>query len=224
MADITKIDIDQLEHAIQSQHGGTATFVQSIPVRETFEGQTVWEGVVHVFDLEDHSQATRAYAWASPIEGSTKRRFFAVLHNLLHASLESSSQSIRLFFDIISSAWRWFLAALIALAVHVLWASWAQNGLPIARGGAFWVLLGMLVIGRQIFRLGYFGFLEYSLYGNPAFDPDQQKPELRDWNSNEKNEVWRDTIAAQLHGPILIFTGTILWGYGDIVGNAIFSR
>jgi hypothetical protein len=24
--------------------------------------------------------ATRAYAWSSPIEGSTKRRFFAVLH------------------------------------------------------------------------------------------------------------------------------------------------
>jgi hypothetical protein len=37
--------------------------------------------VVHVFDLEGgHPKATRAYAWSSPIEGSTKRRFFAVLH------------------------------------------------------------------------------------------------------------------------------------------------
>lgn len=43
------------------------------------EGATVWEGVVHVFDLEGHPKATRAYAWSSPIEGSTKRRFFAVL-------------------------------------------------------------------------------------------------------------------------------------------------
>jgi hypothetical protein len=42
--------------------------------------QTVWEGVVHVFELEGHPKATRAYAWSSPIEGSTKRRFFAVLH------------------------------------------------------------------------------------------------------------------------------------------------
>ena len=40
----------------------------------------VWEGVVHVFDLVGHPTATRAYAWSSPIEGSTKRRFFAVLH------------------------------------------------------------------------------------------------------------------------------------------------
>ena len=61
-------------------HGGVATLAQSIPVRETFEGKTVWEGVVHVFDLTGHPTATRAYAWSSPIEGSTKRRFFAVLH------------------------------------------------------------------------------------------------------------------------------------------------
>ena len=61
-------------------HGGTATFAQAVPVRETFEGATVWEGVVHVFDVARHPTATRAYAWSSPIEGSTRRRFFAVLH------------------------------------------------------------------------------------------------------------------------------------------------
>jgi hypothetical protein len=73
-------DLTSLQHAIESQHGGTATFAQSAPVKETWEGQTVWEGVVHVFDLAGHHMATRAYAWSSPIEGSTKRRFFAVLH------------------------------------------------------------------------------------------------------------------------------------------------
>jgi hypothetical protein len=40
----------------------------------------VWEGVLHVFDLAGHPTANRAYAWSWPIEGSTKRRFFAVLH------------------------------------------------------------------------------------------------------------------------------------------------
>jgi hypothetical protein len=35
---------------------------------------------VHVFDLEGHPKATRAYAWSSPVEGSDKRRFYAVLH------------------------------------------------------------------------------------------------------------------------------------------------
>jgi hypothetical protein len=51
-----------------------------VAVREAFEGQLVWEGLVHVFELKGHPTATRAYAWSSPIEGSTKRRFYAVLH------------------------------------------------------------------------------------------------------------------------------------------------
>jgi hypothetical protein len=75
-----EIEAGQLKQAVESMHGGSATLAQSVPVRETFEGRTVWEGVVHVFDLAGHPTATRAYAWSSPIEGSTKRRFFAVLH------------------------------------------------------------------------------------------------------------------------------------------------
>jgi hypothetical protein len=38
------------------------------------------EGVVQSSISLTHPTATRAYAWSSPIEGSTKRRFFAVLH------------------------------------------------------------------------------------------------------------------------------------------------
>jgi hypothetical protein len=74
------VEVEQMRNAVQNMHGGTATLAQSVPVRETFQGQTVWEGVVHVFDLAGHPTATRAYAWSSPIEGSTKRRFFAALH------------------------------------------------------------------------------------------------------------------------------------------------
>src|ERR1700730_10170474 len=77
---MTEVEPLELKTAIESQHSGTATLAQSVPVLETFEGQAVWEGIVHVFDLEGHPKATRAYAWSSPIEGSTKRRFFAVLH------------------------------------------------------------------------------------------------------------------------------------------------
>src|SRR5271169_2370803 len=73
-------ETEVLREAVENMHGGTATFVQSAPLRETFEGATVWEGVVHIFGLTGHPTATRAYAWSSPIEGSTKRRFFAVLH------------------------------------------------------------------------------------------------------------------------------------------------
>ena len=72
-------ELDQLRDTVERMHGGSARLAQSVPVREAFEGRIVWEGLVHVFNLDDHPDAARAYAWSSPIEGSTKRRFFAVL-------------------------------------------------------------------------------------------------------------------------------------------------
>ena len=72
-------DLPALQEAVERTHGGKATFAQTVPIRETFQGQPVWEGVVHVFDLDGHPQATRAYAWSSAVEGSDRRRFYAVL-------------------------------------------------------------------------------------------------------------------------------------------------
>ena len=77
---MAEVEADQLKEAVEIMHGGAAQLAQSVPVCETFEGKIVWEGAVHVFDLTGHPTATRAYAWSSPIEGSTKRRVFAVLH------------------------------------------------------------------------------------------------------------------------------------------------
>jgi hypothetical protein len=77
---MVEVDADQLKNAVERMHGGKARLAQSVPVSETFGGNIVWEGIVHVFDLEGHPTATRAYAWSSPIVGSDKRRFFAVLH------------------------------------------------------------------------------------------------------------------------------------------------
>jgi len=74
------VSVFQLRRAVESQHGGTAKLAQSVPVKETFGGKTVWEGVVQVFDLTGHPKAKRAYTWSSPIGGSDKRRFFAVLY------------------------------------------------------------------------------------------------------------------------------------------------
>jgi hypothetical protein len=70
--------LDQLKTIIESQHGGTATLVQLVPVRETFERQTVWEGIVHVFDLADNPETTRAYAWSS-VQSNGERRYFTML-------------------------------------------------------------------------------------------------------------------------------------------------
>ena len=74
------VSVTELKRAVEAQHGCKATAFQSVPIKETFGGNTVWEGVVHVFSLTGHPTAKRAYAWSSPIEGSDNPRFFAVLH------------------------------------------------------------------------------------------------------------------------------------------------
>jgi hypothetical protein len=77
---MAEVEADQLKRAVEAQHGCRATLAQSVPVRDTFGGKPVWEGIVHVFDLAGHPTATMAYAWSSPIKGGDKRRFYAVLH------------------------------------------------------------------------------------------------------------------------------------------------
>ena len=66
--------------AIRDLHDCASTHVESVPVTESFQGQTVWKGTVEVFTLHGHPTATRAYAWSHAIDGSEKRRFVAVLH------------------------------------------------------------------------------------------------------------------------------------------------
>lgn len=75
-----EVSSDQLKAAVESQHGGKATLASVEPVTELHQGRIVWQGYVHVFDLDDHPTATRAYAWSSPVTGSDRRRFYAVLH------------------------------------------------------------------------------------------------------------------------------------------------
>jgi hypothetical protein len=89
---MAEVEANELKRAVEHLHSGAATLAQSVPIRETFDGKPVWEGVVHVFDLAGHPTATRAYAWSSPIEGSTKRRFFAVLHT---ARISSPLEAVR---------------------------------------------------------------------------------------------------------------------------------
>jgi hypothetical protein len=55
--------LDELRDMIRQVHGADATHVESVPVKKTFQGKTVWEGIVEVFDLRGHPTAFRAYAW-----------------------------------------------------------------------------------------------------------------------------------------------------------------
>jgi hypothetical protein len=75
-----EVDANELRDAVERLHGCPAQLVEAVSVSESFEGRLGWHGVVHVFDLGGHRSADRCYAWSWRVEGSDKRRFFAVLH------------------------------------------------------------------------------------------------------------------------------------------------
>lgn len=75
-----KSNKDDLTRAVERLHGCTAQFSGRKHIIEIFEGQPAWDGEVHVFKLSGHPTATICYAWDSPVEGSDRRKFYAVLH------------------------------------------------------------------------------------------------------------------------------------------------
>ena len=57
-------NIEELQGVIHKLHGAAATHRESVPVKETWQGKTIWDGVVEVFDLSGHPKTHRAYAWS----------------------------------------------------------------------------------------------------------------------------------------------------------------
>lgn len=73
--------IEDLKEVIRRLHGVGSTHRESVPVKEVFNGQTVWEGIVEVFDLHGHPKANTAYAWAHETDDpSNPVRHVTVLH------------------------------------------------------------------------------------------------------------------------------------------------
>jgi hypothetical protein len=56
--------ITKLKDAIRATHGCESLWAGFKPVKEVFEGQIAWEGIVDIFDLVGHPKAKRAYAWS----------------------------------------------------------------------------------------------------------------------------------------------------------------
>jgi hypothetical protein len=72
--------IEEIQAAILKLHGCTSTYVESVPVHEEFQGETVWQGEVEVFDLDGHPKAKRAYGWGHASgEDDQARRYVTVL-------------------------------------------------------------------------------------------------------------------------------------------------
>jgi hypothetical protein len=85
--------IQELREIVQRLHGADATHVESVAVKETFQGKTVWEGIVEVFDLHGHPKAPRVYAWSQDANGEQKfKRHVTVLHV---APITSALEAVR---------------------------------------------------------------------------------------------------------------------------------
>ena len=59
-------------------HQLDAEWIETIPVREEWQGQVVWDGSVEAFSV-DHPATSRAYAWSHSVGTGTRRRFYTVL-------------------------------------------------------------------------------------------------------------------------------------------------
>ena len=73
--------IDELKTAIHKLHGAKATHRVSVPVKEVWQGETVWDGIVEVFDLHGHPGTHRVYAWSHETDApDNPKRHVTVLH------------------------------------------------------------------------------------------------------------------------------------------------
>jgi hypothetical protein len=81
MSGIKPSYLDDLRDAIRRLHGVDARHIESVPVKESFQGKTVWDGVVEVFELKGHPLASKVYAWVHETDDPQKpRRHVTVLH------------------------------------------------------------------------------------------------------------------------------------------------
>ena len=71
--------IAEIQSVFLKLHGCEATYVESVSVVEEFQGETIWQGDVEVFDLVGHAKAKRGYGWGYTTTDSGGRRYFTVL-------------------------------------------------------------------------------------------------------------------------------------------------
>lgn len=70
----------ELKDAILRLHGCESEYAGREEVLETFQGETIWQGNVEIFNIRGHPKAKRAYAWSHATgENDKGKRFVAVL-------------------------------------------------------------------------------------------------------------------------------------------------
>jgi hypothetical protein len=79
--------IEELRDVIRRLHGVESKHVGSVPIKETFQGRTIWDGCVEVFELIGHQNASKLYAWSHATDDpSNPKRHVTVLNSDLITS------------------------------------------------------------------------------------------------------------------------------------------
>jgi hypothetical protein len=65
--------IPLLQAAVQGLHKCGAIHSETVSVHEQFQGRSLWQGNVEVFDLYGHPKAKRCFAWVQPNSGKGTR-------------------------------------------------------------------------------------------------------------------------------------------------------
>jgi hypothetical protein len=64
----------RLQAAIQQLHDCGANFRETAPVQEVFQGRTLWQGEVEVFDVYGHPRTKVCYAWSHRVQNLAGQR------------------------------------------------------------------------------------------------------------------------------------------------------
>jgi len=118
---------------------------------------------------------------------------------------------------LLSSRLLWVTLAVVLLIIHSWWAWHAHDGTHIARCGATWIVFAGAIIARPIIRVGYKAWkrsAECLIIDGGGVEPTPEEIE-------ETRQCVIDAGCVQLLGPGLAVFGTLLWAYGDLMGNAI---
>jgi hypothetical protein len=62
-----------LQDAVQRLHKCEAIHMKTVSVLESFQGRTIWEGNVEVFEVKGHPRAARCFAWLLQEDGDCPR-------------------------------------------------------------------------------------------------------------------------------------------------------
>jgi hypothetical protein len=83
----------ELQDVIRQVYGVESKYLESVPVRETFQGRTIWDGIVEVFELKRHPSASKVYVFEQETDDpDNPHRYVTALHQ---PSIRSAREAVK---------------------------------------------------------------------------------------------------------------------------------